>query len=278
MSSDTTSALIGRDDVQRLLDRISDLEQELWNTRRLQETIERNNRMFEALLASSHDGIALTRLDGILIRVIRSVAGWDPAELAGVPVFRLIHPEDVGQMRECYRQIAAKRVVKVSHEVRLLRPDGSSVRVANTVSDMLDDPAVQAIVHNYAGTTEEKSHELAAAIQQAPFAVFSQRLTGEILTWNRGAQEMFGYRADEIIGRPDSVLVPPERIDEARRSRAQVTGQNAALPVIHTQRLRKDGSRIPIALVLCPLISGQCVDGVIHLSYPVGQASWPDPV
>ena len=269
MSRDTTSALIGRDDMQRLLDRISDLEQELWNARRLQETIERNNRMFEALLASSHDGIALTRLDGILIRVIRSIAGWDPAELAGVSVFRLIHPDDVGQMRECYRQIAARSLAKVSHEVRLLRPDGSSVRVAGTISDMLDDPAVQAIVHNYAGTAEGKSHALAAAIQQAPFAVFSQRITGEILTWNRGAEEIFGYRADEIIGLRDSVLVPPEWSEEARQSRELVSVHNAALPVIHTQRLRKDGSRVPIALVLCPLMAGQCMEGVIHLSYPL---------
>ncbi len=149
MCNDALPGPISRDYVQRLLDRISDLEQELWNTRRLHETIERNNRMFEALLASSQDGIALTRLDGILIRVIRSVAGWNPAELAGVPVFRLIHPEDVDRMRDCYRQIAEKRVAKMSHEVRLLRPDGSSIRVANTVTDMLDDPAVQAIVHNY---------------------------------------------------------------------------------------------------------------------------------
>lgn len=269
MSSDTTSALIGREDVQRLLDRISDLEQELWNARRLQETIERNNRMFEALLASSHDGIALTRLDGVLIRVIRSIAGWDPAELAGVSVFRLIHPEDVERMRECYRQIAARRVVKVSHEVRLLRPDGSSVWVAGTVSDMLDDPAVQAIVHNYARLHEGKGHELAAAIQQAPFAVFSQSITGEILTWNRGAEEMFGYRAVEIIGRSESLLIPPERSEESRQCRAQATGQDAALPVMHTQRVHKNGSRIPIALVLCPLISGQSVEGVIHLSYPL---------
>ncbi|MDR3702396.1 MAG: PAS domain S-box protein [Candidatus Sulfopaludibacter sp.] len=273
MSSDTTSALISRDDVQRLLDRISDLQQELWNTRRLQETIERNNRMFEALLASSHDGIALTRLDGILIRVIRSVAGWNPAELAGVPVFRLIHPDDVKQMRECYRQIAEKRVAKVSHEVRLMRPDGSSIRVVGTVSDMLDDPAVQAIVHNYASITEGKSQELVAAIQQAPFAAFSKSKTGEILTWNRGAQEMFGYRADEIIGRSVSVLVPPERSEEAQRCLARVIEQGAAHPVIHTQRLRKDGSRIPIALVLCPAMSGERVEGVIHLSYPLSASA-----
>ncbi len=138
-----------QEQVQRLLDRISDLEQELWNTRRLHETIERNNRLFEALLASSQEGIALTRLDGVVIRVIRSVGGWDPGETAGMPIFRLIHPDDVEQMRQSYHQIAEKRVEKVSHQFRLLRPDGSSMLVAGTVTDMLDDPAVQAIVHNY---------------------------------------------------------------------------------------------------------------------------------
>jgi len=275
MSSEITPAGNGRDEVQRLLDKISDLEQELWNARRLRETIERNNRMFEALLASSQDGIALTRLDGIVIRVIRSVAGWGLAELAGVPIFRLIHADDVEKMRECYRQIAEKQAAKVSYEVRLLRPDGACVRVSGMLTDMLDDPAVQAIVHNYGGVSEGTGSELAAAIQQAPFAAFCKTATGEILTWNRGAQEIFGYQAEEIIGRPVSLLIPPERREEARRYQARVMDQAAALPIIHTLRLRKDGSRVPIALSLCPWMSGMCVKGMIHLSYPLSPQARP---
>ena len=269
MSSKTTPVLKTDDHAQRLLEKISELEQELRNTRRLHETIERNNRLFEALLSSSQDGIALTRLDGVVIRVIRSVAGWKPAEIAGRSVFDLVHPEDVGWMRECYRQIAEKRAPKKSHEVRLVTPDGSSIRVAGTVTDMLDDPAVQAIVHNYGSVMGRAASELTAAIQQAPFAVFSKRATGEILTWNQGARQMFGYQPEEIIGQSISVLVPPERVEEEQQRRALVIEHGAPLPKIDTVRLRKDGTRIPIALVLCPLVSGGRVEGITHLSYPL---------
>ena len=137
------------EDSQRLREQVSELEQELWNTRRLVQTIERNNRLFEALLASSRDGIALTRLDGVLIRVICSVAGWEPDELAGRSLFTLIHPDDAERVRDSYRQMAEKRAAKLEQEVRMLRPDGSVVRVSGTMTDLLDDPAVQAIVHNY---------------------------------------------------------------------------------------------------------------------------------
>jgi len=272
MSSQNTLASRDSDDRQRLVERISDLEQDLWNARRLHLTIERNNRLFEALLASSTEGIALTRLDGTLIRVIRSIAGHVGADLVGLSVFDFIHPEDTGRMLECYRQIAAKRVHKIEHECRLLKRDGSSVWVAGTITDMLDDPAVQAIVHNYRSVSERKDAELAAAefaavIQQAPFAAFSKRVTGEILTWNQGAREMFGYEAGEIIGQSISVLVPPALWDEERHRRSLVVEKRVATPKFQTLRLRKDGTLIPIELVLSPLIAGGRVEGVAHLSY-----------
>lgn len=131
------------------MERVSELEEQLEHARCLQLTIERNNHLFEALLASSQDGIALTRLDGSMIRIVRPIAGWDPGDTAGMTVFDFVHPEDAPAVRETYRQFAEKRISRISHELRLLRPDGSAVRIEGTVTDMLDDPAVQAIVHNY---------------------------------------------------------------------------------------------------------------------------------
>ncbi len=269
MFSEFSIASANYDDAQRLLEKISELEQELWNSRRLHQTIERNNRMFEALLASSRDGIALTRLDGVIIRVIRGLAGWEPGMAAGMSVFALIHPDDVARVRDAYRQFAEKRAVKVEQNVRLVQPDGSHVRIASTMTDMLDDPAVHAIVHNYRRLLDPATCDLTTAIEHAPFAAFSKRTGGEILTWNRGARDIFGYEAHEIVGRPVSVIVPPELVDEEREARETVIASEAALPKIHTERLRKDGSRIALALVLCPLMSGGRVAALAHLSYPL---------
>jgi PAS domain S-box-containing protein len=259
-----------------LVERISDLEEDIRNLRRLQLTIERNNTLFEALIASSHDGIALTRLDGTMIRVVRSIVGYGSTELTGTSIYDLVHADDRDNMREHYARFAKGLARQIVHQTRLLRPDGSFLWVQGTMTDMIDNPAVQAIVHNYRNITllkagEVASAELAAVIRYAPFATFSKSMTGEILSWNDGAAEMFGYRCSEIIGRHISVLIPPELQLEEERIRALVLQQRAPTAKLRTTRLRKDGGRLPIELVLSPLITGTCIHGVAHLSYAVTQ-------
>ncbi len=264
-----------------LVERISELEEDIRNLRRLQLTIQRNNTLFEALLASSHDGITLTRLDGTLIRVVRSIVGYGSTELTGTSIYDLVHAQDRAGMREHYALLAQGAVRQIEHQTRLLRPDGSFMWVQGTITDMIDDPAVQAIVHNYWNVTQQKaaeiaSAELAAVIRYAPFATFSKSMTGEILTWNDGAKEMFGYQSGEIIGRHVSVLVPAELQLEEERYRSLVIQQKTPTPKLRTVRIRKDGGRLPIELVLSPLLTGECIHGVAHLSYAVPPPGHPE--
>ena len=257
-----------------LVERISELEEEIRNLRRLQATIERNNTLFAALLASSHDGIALTRLDGTMIRIVHSLAGYAPAELSGTSVYDLVHPDDRQGMRECYARFTGGGSRPVVHQTRLLRPDGSFLWVEGTITDMIDNPAVHAIVHNYRNISEIKagevaSAELAAVIHHAPFAIFSKSVSGEILSWNDGAKQMFGYRHDEIVGCHVSVLVPPELQAEEESCRSRVIQDGITSPKFRTVRVRKDGAHLPIELVLSPLISVGRIHGVAHLSYAV---------
>ena len=58
---------------------------------------------------------------------------------------------------------------------------------------------------------------LAAIIDSVDDAIHGQGVDGTILSWNVGAERMYGYRADEIVGKPISILVPPDRQDEVQR-------------------------------------------------------------
>jgi PAS domain S-box-containing protein len=63
-------------------------------------------------------------------------------------------------------------------------------------------------------TPELAAYWLSAIIESADDAIISKTLDGIITSWNSGAQRIFGYAADEIIGKPVTVLIPPDHIDE----------------------------------------------------------------
>jgi PAS domain S-box-containing protein len=75
---------------------------------------------------------------------------------------------------------------------------------------------------------------------------------GKITFWNAGAQKLYGYAADEAIGRPLTALVPPERFAEERRTLERVL-KGERVPDSDTERRRKDGSTVEVSRVLSPV-------------------------
>jgi PAS domain S-box-containing protein len=98
-----------------------------------------------------------------------------------------------------------------------------------------------------ASHSAEDSSNLSAVVQSAEDAIISRDLNDVILTWNPGAELLFGYSAAEALGRPIDLIIPPDRVEEARdmMSKAQ-QGQ----PTLRreTVRLHKDGSRRLVSL------------------------------
>ncbi|HEU5048791.1 MAG TPA: PAS domain S-box protein [Gemmatimonadales bacterium] len=93
---------------------------------------------------------------------------------------------------------------------------------------------------------------LIAIIESSDDAIVSKDLEGVIRTWNPAAERIFGYTPDEIIGQPIFRLIPPELHDEEHQLLARIRrGEHIAH--YDTDRIRKDGRRIRIALTLSPL-------------------------
>src|SRR5262249_7974217 len=88
--------------------------------------------------------------------------------------------------------------------------------------------------------TEEASLPLAAIVQSAEDGIVSKDLNGIVTSWNRAAENIFGYRAEEIVGRSILLIIPPELHDEEARILAKI---RAGEPIenFETVRLRKDG-------------------------------------
>jgi two-component system sensor histidine kinase/response regulator len=93
---------------------------------------------------------------------------------------------------------------------------------------------------------------LAAIVESSDDAIISTTLDHDVLTWNAGATELYGYEAEEVIGRNVSFLVPPERTEEMRGILRRIAAGEDVRHV-ETVRVRKDGSRVPVALAVWPL-------------------------
>ncbi|MEP6919701.1 MAG: PAS domain S-box protein [bacterium] len=93
---------------------------------------------------------------------------------------------------------------------------------------------------------------LAAIVESSEDAIISKDLNGVISSWNRGAEHIFGYTAEEAVGQPVTMLIPPERLDEEPKILDQI---RQGRPVEHyeTIRLRKDGTPLNISLTISPI-------------------------
>jgi PAS domain S-box-containing protein len=99
---------------------------------------------------------------------------------------------------------------------------------------------------------EETRRQLAAIVESSDDAIIGKNLNGVITHWNRGAERIFGYTADEIVGRPVTVLIPPERQDEEPMILGRLR-RGERVDHFETVRCRKDGERVDISLTISPI-------------------------
>jgi len=99
---------------------------------------------------------------------------------------------------------------------------------------------------------EETTRRLATIVDTSDDAIISKNLDGVIQTWNRGAERIFGYTAHEVVGKPVTILMPPERHNEEPGILARLR-RGERIDHYQTVRRRKDGSLIDISLTVSPV-------------------------
>lgn len=106
----------------------------------------------------------------------------------------------------------------------------------------------------------EANAYLAAIVESADDAIISKSLDGIIMSWNGAAERLFGYTAEEVIGKPVLIIIPPERTDEEKMILGEVRKGNR-VDHYQTARLAKNGELIDVSLTVSPVrdASGQII-------------------
>jgi two-component system CheB/CheR fusion protein len=138
------------------------------------------------------------------------------------------------------------------------RPDGTRVPFMAYPTPFYDDAgiligAVNMLVdmseHQRA---ERASRHLSAIVESSDDAIISKDLNGLIATWNNAAERLFGYAEEEVIGKPITILIPPERLHEEVDILDRIR-RGERVEHFETERRRKDGSLIDISLSISPV-------------------------
>ncbi|MGH9357260.1 MAG: PAS domain S-box protein [Terriglobia bacterium] len=216
---------------------------------------------------------------------VEQVLGFSRDEWLDDPIrwYRQIHRDDRNRwsteaaeillkgnpLKSVYRVIARDgRVVWFHCEARLVRrPDGQPWFIHGVAIDISDlKRAEQALqeesaererlqrleLERQSAKAQQIESKLAAIVELSDDAIISKNLDSVITTWNNGAERLFGYSAEEAIGKHVNFIIPPDRRDEEVGILARVRS-GERVNHFHTVRMRKDGTLLDISLTVSPL-------------------------
>lgn len=216
-----------------------------------------------AILDSALDCIITMDSSGRVVEfnpAAERVFGFTRAEAVGNELAELIIP---ASLRERHR-IGLKRYLETGEgpvlghrlEIGAVRADGAEllVELAITAFRIDDEPFFTAYLRDITERkqTDEARRRLAAIVASSDDAIISKDLDGRIMSWNEAAERLFGYKPEEVIGQPVTMLMAPDRYNEEPGILERIR-RGERLEHYETVRRRKDGTLFDIELTVSPI-------------------------
>jgi len=213
-----------------------------------------------SIVESSDDAIISKDLNGIIRswnRGAERIFGYTAEEAIGQPVSMLAVPERVEEISDIIERI--RRGEKIDHyETKRRTKHGRVLDISLTVSPIRDASGQIVGASKIArDVTAQKDvavlqGRLAAIVESSDDIIISKDLNGIIRSWNRGAERIFGYTAEEAIGQPVSMLAVPERVEEIPNIIERIR-RGEQVDHYETKRRTKDGRVLDISLTVSPI-------------------------
>jgi PAS domain S-box-containing protein len=229
--------------------------------RRFRESERRFREMLEniKLIALTLDGSGkITFCNDYLL----TLTGWSREEVINEDWFQKFIPGETVSGKDPGCTSLGLALLPAHHESQMLTKEGKllTIRWNNTV---LRDAAGKTVGTASIGEdvternrAEEKANRLAAIVQSSEDAIIGKTLEGVITSWNKGAENIYGYTEEEVLGTNIISLVPPEHLDEVQDILDKIQKEEH-VEYYETLRRRKDGKDIFVSLTVSPIFDTQ---------------------
>src|SRR5215472_763460 len=244
--------------------RVHQIELEMQNEelRATREQLEASRARYFHLYDLAPVGYCTLSEKGLILEANLAAAallGVARSALPGQPLSRFILRDDQ-DIYYLLRRNLSKIGLPQTCELRLTKNDGAPfwARLEATVGQgqggALGWRVIVQDITDRKRAEELRSH-LAAIVEFSDDGIIGKTLDGTIVSWNSGAERLYGYNAKEMVGQPISLLVPPDRPYEIPRIMERLRHGER---VIHyeTERVRKDGRRIEVSVTISPIHDG----------------------
>ena len=234
--------------------------------KKLTDALARSEALYRGLVETAAAGVATSDVNGRLTLVNDAfcrMLGYSREELLGTPVTRFVHPEDLPEMLRKYREVIARAARDTLLEFRVVRKDGGIVWLYTCPMPVIEDGRVTGFVAIIQDVTQRRQAEnalraseerLRGILENASDAIVTFDGDGRIVSWNRAAERLFGYTADDIIGQDFTAIITPKQLspEEHRRSLSEAVrrGRFARLPAgpVTVTGRHRDGSEVPLEM------------------------------
>ena len=220
---------------------------------------------FRTTLSSIGDAVIATDTAGrvtYLNAVAEALTGWTTGDAAGRPlaeVFVIIGETSRAPVdNPALRALASGTVVGLANHTLLIARDGTERPIDDSAAPIRDEAGrVTGAVLVFRDISDRKEAgvaqaRLAAIVSSSEDAIISKTLDGTLLTWNAGAESLFGYTAAEAVGQHITLIVPPDRLGEEGEI-LQRLARGERVEHFETVRLAKGGRRVDISVSISPL-------------------------
>jgi len=219
--------------------------------------IERGERELRDIFDNAGVGLHWASPDGTILRVNQTelaLLGYTASEYVGRSVLDF-HVDRAG-MADVLNRLAAGEAIR-DREASLRCKDGSIKHVLITVDALHENGQflqMRSFTHDVTGMVEAQAAQarLAAIVESSDDAIISKTLDGRVLTWNGAAERLFGYTAEEVVGRSVMLLIPPDRKEEEARVFERLR-RGERIDHFETVRVTKGGRGIDVSLSLSPV-------------------------